>query len=49
MSEKRKVFDEDEMLPLKLEIIPLYHRPIFPGVFAPILVQWKGHRVQRGL
>jgi len=38
MSEKKEVFDEDEILPLKLEIIPLYHRPIFPGVFAPILI-----------
>ena len=38
MSAKREVFDEDEMLPLRLEIIPLYHRPIFPGVFAPILI-----------
>ncbi len=38
MSGKREVFEEDEMLPLKLEIIPLYHRPIFPGVFAPILI-----------
>ncbi len=38
MSGKKEVFDEDDMLPLRLEIIPLYHRPIFPGVFAPILI-----------
>ena len=29
---------DSEMLPTRLEIIPLYYRPIFPGIMAPILL-----------
>ena len=38
MTSKKKQVSVDETLPIKLDIIPLYHRPIFPGVFAPILI-----------
>ncbi len=38
MSDTKEIVSMDEMLPIKLEIIPLFHRPIFPGVFAPILI-----------
>ena len=38
MTRKKEKASVDEVLPIKLDIIPLYHRPIFPGVFAPILI-----------
>ncbi|MGP1437881.1 MAG: endopeptidase La [Treponema sp.] len=39
MSNNKKIFSEEEALPSKLDIIPLYHRPIFPGVFAPLMIE----------
>ena len=34
----KEIIAMDEVLPIKLDIVPLYHRPIFPGVFAPIML-----------
>ncbi|MGP1439466.1 MAG: endopeptidase La [Treponema sp.] len=38
MKNKKELASTVEALPIKIDIIPLYHRPIFPGVFAPILI-----------
>ena len=38
MSQNKQAISMEEILPIKLDIIPLYHRPIFPGVFAPMLI-----------
>ena len=38
MKNKKEQASTVEALPIKIDIIPLYHRPIFPGVFAPILI-----------
>ncbi|MGP1521086.1 MAG: endopeptidase La [Treponema sp.] len=38
MKNKKELTSTVEALPIKIDIIPLYHRPIFPGVFAPILI-----------
>ena len=34
----KEIISMDEVLPIKIDIVPLYHRPIFPGVFAPIIL-----------
>ncbi len=41
MTHDKEASPVNEALPIKLDIIPLYHRPIFPGVFAPILINDK--------
>jgi endopeptidase La len=38
MNQDKEISSMSEALPIKLDIVPLYHRPIFPGVFAPILI-----------
>lgn len=38
MTDKKEDASIGEALPVKIDIVPLYHRPIFPGVFAPILI-----------
>lgn len=35
---KGEIFPTDEMLPQKLPIIPLAGRPIFPGIFTPLMI-----------
>ena len=35
---KSELFPTDEMLPQKLPIIPLAGRPIFPGIFTPLMI-----------
>lgn len=38
MTHDKETSSVSEALPTKLDIVPLYHRPIFPFVFAPILI-----------
>lgn len=38
MSEQKNIIPIEKLLPQKLNIIPLMSRPIFPGIFTPMLV-----------
>ena len=38
MSDKKEIVPIESLLPQKLNIVPLSGRPIFPGIFTPLLI-----------
>ena len=38
LKKKNEILPADQVLPAKLPIIPLQGRPIFPGIFTPLMV-----------
>ena len=38
MAKTKEIIPIEKLLPQKLNIIPLTGRPIFPGIFTPVLI-----------